>query len=100
MVALVLLVVQLAASGGSYPVELSPRFFRVIHNWVPVTQSVNAFRHAITGAFQGRYLLFMGILLGIGVLAFALGLLARRRWEFVEDRDFRPLIVPHGLLDQ
>ncbi|OLV18269.1 YhgE/Pip domain-containing protein [Deinococcus marmoris] len=92
LIALVLLVLQLAASGGSYPVELSPSFFGAIHNFVPVTQSVNAFRHALSGAFQGSYVTFMLILLGIAVLSVGVGLLGRRRWELVADEDFKPLI--------
>ncbi|GGO34023.1 YhgE/Pip domain-containing protein [Deinococcus humi] len=92
LIALVLLVLQLAASGGSYPVELAPSFFGAIHNFVPVTQSVNAFRHAMSGAFQGSYVTFMLILLSIAVLSVGAGLLGRRRWELVADQDFKPLI--------
>ncbi|GGM08074.1 YhgE/Pip domain-containing protein [Deinococcus aerophilus] len=92
LIALVLLVLQLAASGGSYPVELAPPFFGAIHNFVPVTQSVNAFRHALSGAFQGSYPTFMLVLLGIAVLSVLAGLLGRRRWELVADEDFKPLI--------
>ncbi|TSA87484.1 YhgE/Pip domain-containing protein [Deinococcus detaillensis] len=92
LIALILLVLQLAASGGSYPVELSPRFFQVIHDYVPVTQSVNAFRHAISGAFKGSYPVFTAVLLGLAVLGILLGLLGRRRWEFVADSDFKPLV--------
>lgn len=90
--ALILLVLQLAASGGSYPVELSPAFFQHIHRWIPVTQSVNAFRHSISGAYEGQYLNFMLVLLSIGVGGVILTLLGRRRWDFVRDRDFKPLI--------
>ncbi|CAM3222661.1 ABC-2 type transporter transmembrane domain-containing protein [Deinococcus saxicola] len=93
LIALVLLVLQLAASGGSYPVELSPSFFGAIHNFVPVTQSVNAFRHALSGAFQGSYATFMLVLLGIAFLSVGAGLLGRRRWELVADEDFKPLIT-------
>ena len=93
LIALVLLVLQLAASGGSYPVELSPSFFGAIHNFVPVTQSVNAFRHALSGAFQGSYVTFMLVLLGIAALSVGAGLLGRRRWELVADHDFKPLIT-------
>ncbi|CAM3593142.1 YhgE/Pip domain-containing protein [Deinococcus frigens] len=93
LIALVLLVLQLAASGGSYPVELSPSFFGAIHNFMPVTQSVNAFRHALSGAFQGSYPTFMLVLLGIAVLSVGAGLLGKRRWEVVADGDFKPLIT-------
>ena len=93
LVALILLVVQLAASGGSYPVELSPGIFRALHGWLPVTQSVGAFRHAITGAYQGQYPALMLSLAGMFAVSAALWLLGRRRWEFVPDEHFRPLIA-------
>lgn len=104
LLALILLVLQLAASGGSYPVELSPTFFGHIHRWIPVTQSVNALRHAMSGAFEGQYATFMLILLSVGVGGFVLSLLGRRRWDFVPDEDFRPLIssplAVHDLHDE
>ena len=56
-----------------------------------MTQSVNAFRHAISGAFEGQYLRFMLILLSVGVVGFVMALLGRR-WDFVNDNDFKPLI--------
>ena len=84
---LILLIVQLASSGGTYPVETAPQGFQLIHNWVPVTQSVFALRHAITGAYEGQYPTFMLFLLSMAVVGGALGLLGRRRWEFVEDED-------------
>ncbi|WP_291427082.1 YhgE/Pip family protein, partial [Deinococcus sp.] len=92
LIALILLVLQLAASGGSYPVETSPHGFQLIHNWVPVTQAVNALRHAITGAYQGDYVKFMFLLALMGLSGLGLGLLGRRRWELVKDEDFKPLV--------
>lgn len=79
LLALVLLVIQLGASGGSYPIELSPPFYRVVHAWVPVTQSVYAFKHAVSGAFEGRYPSFIIALLGLAFVSAVLGLLGRRR---------------------
>ncbi|WP_309571618.1 YhgE/Pip domain-containing protein, partial [Deinococcus sp.] len=92
LLALILLVLQLAASGGSYPVETAPHFFQVIHAWLPVTQSVGALRHGLSGAFEGHYGGFMLTLLALFAVSFGLALLGRRRWEFVPDDDFKPLI--------
>jgi putative membrane protein len=92
LLALILLVLQLAASGGSYPVETAPRFFQAIHAWLPVTQSVGALRHGLSGAFEGHYPTFMLTLLALLAVSFGVALLGRRRWEFVADDDFRPLI--------
>ena len=44
---LVFMVVQLAGSAGTYPVQLSPAFVAKIHAWVPFTYSVDAFRSVI-----------------------------------------------------
>lgn len=46
---LVFMVVQLAGSAGTYPVELSPDFVSKIHNYVPFTYTVDAFRSTICG---------------------------------------------------
>lgn len=46
---LVFMVVQLAGSAGTYPVELSPEFVSKIHDLVPFTYTVNAFRSTICG---------------------------------------------------
>lgn len=46
---LVFMVVQLAGSAGTYPVELSPGFVSKIHDYMPFTYTVNAFRSTICG---------------------------------------------------
>ncbi|AEW04428.1 YhgE/Pip C-terminal domain protein [Sulfobacillus acidophilus DSM 10332] len=48
--AIALLVLQLAASSGTYPVRLSPGFFQVIHPWLPMTWAIHWLRYAISGA--------------------------------------------------
>lgn len=47
---LVFMVIQLAGSAGTYPVEISPHFVSVIHKYVPFTYTVDAFRHTIAGS--------------------------------------------------
>lgn len=44
---LIFMVVQLAGSAGTYPVELSPAFVSRIHTYLPFTYTVNAFRSTI-----------------------------------------------------
>lgn len=46
---LVFMVVQLAGSAGTYPVELSGSFVAAIHKWLPFSYTVNAFRSTISG---------------------------------------------------
>lgn len=46
---LIFMVVQLAGSAGTYPVELSPLFVARIHKFLPFTYTVDAFRSVICG---------------------------------------------------
>ena len=46
---LVFMVLQLAGSAGTYPIEISGKFAAAIHKYVPFTYTVNAFRSAISG---------------------------------------------------
>ena len=46
---LVFMVIQLAGSVGTYPLELSGSFVPMLHDWVPFTYTVTAFRSTISG---------------------------------------------------
>lgn len=60
---LVFMVLQLAGSAGTYPIEISGSFAAAIHKYVPFTYTVNAFRSAISGgAGIGRELRILVIL--------------------------------------
>ncbi|SHE51439.1 putative membrane protein [Seinonella peptonophila] len=41
---IVILMLQLASSGGTYPIELLPKFFQNIHPWLPMSYTVHGFR--------------------------------------------------------
>lgn len=67
---IIALVLQLSASAGSYPIELSNGFFQAIHPWIPMTFSVHAFREAISigGNITGDLI----VLLSIGIISMVL----------------------------
>lgn len=46
---LIFMVIQLAGSVGTYPLELSGSFVPMLHGWVPFTYTVQAFRSTICG---------------------------------------------------
>ena len=52
---MVLLVVQVAGSGGTYPVETLPEFFRIVNPYLPFTFCINAMRECIGGMYQNYY---------------------------------------------
>lgn len=60
-VGLMLIVLQLSAAGGTYPVQTAPSFFQAISGLLPLTHSVESFRSLIAGGD-------IGIDQGVGVL--------------------------------
>lgn len=48
-IAVLWLILQLTACGGTFPMELVPKFFQVINPYMPMTYSVNALREVISG---------------------------------------------------
>jgi YhgE/Pip-like protein len=49
VIALVLLMLQLTSSAGTYPIQTSPEFFQVLHPILPMGRVVTALRHLISG---------------------------------------------------
>ena len=47
--AIILLVIQIGGSGGTFPIELTPKFFQSIHPFLPFTYTISLMREAIGG---------------------------------------------------
>lgn len=47
--AIVLLVLQLAGSGGTFPIQVTPPFFQAIHPFLPFTYAISMMREAVGG---------------------------------------------------
>ncbi|MDD0838900.1 YhgE/Pip domain-containing protein [Curvibacter sp. HBC61] len=52
ILSVLLLTLQLSAGGGVLPVELSAGFFRAVHDWLPFSWVVQAFRAVLFGAYD------------------------------------------------
>ena len=74
----VFLIIQIAGSGGSYPIELLPDFFQQVYLFFPFPYAINAMREAIAGLYQNNYLIYLlQLLLFFGVGLFV-GLVLKR----------------------
>ena len=75
MLAIVLLILQLTASGGTFPNDLVPKFFNVINPFMPFTYTISALREIISGVDYSVVgidfcvlLLIMGVCITLSVL--------------------------------
>ena len=50
--AIILLVLQVAGSGGTFPVQLTPKFFQIINPYLPFTYAISIGREAIGGIVE------------------------------------------------
>ncbi|KEQ39115.1 yhgE/Pip N-terminal domain protein [Streptococcus mitis] len=72
---LILLLLQLASSAGTYPLALTNDFFRAINPWLPMSYSVSGLRQTIsmTGNIHHQ-VIFLAVILalftGLGMLAY------------------------------
>ena len=55
-IAIVLLIIQVAGAGGTFPVELTPSFFNNLNPFMPFTHGINAMRECIGGFYGNSYL--------------------------------------------
>ncbi len=88
--AVVIMVIQIAGSGGTFPIELLPEVYRKIYIFFPFPYAINAMRETIGGAFEWEYLKNCLILLIFVAIALTVGLLVRIPVmglnEYVEER--------------
>lgn len=59
-VCVVLLVMQVAGSGGTFPIEVAPEIFRKIYPLLPFTHSMTAMRECIAGFYGYTYWIELG----------------------------------------
>ena len=80
---LILLLLQLASSAGTYPLALTNDFFRAINPWLPMSYSVSGLRQTIsmTGNIHHQ-VIFLAVIL---VLFICLGMLAYQPKKMEED---------------
>ena len=74
----VLLVMQVAGTGGTFPIECAPKFFRAVYPLLPFTHSMAALRESVGGCYGNDYwidLAKLGIFL---VIALFVGLVLRK----------------------
>jgi putative membrane protein len=89
MVAVLLLVVQMSAAGALLPIELTAPLFQALHQWLPLTWVVHAFRASLFGAYEGACAYAWAAMLATAVAALACAVVLGR-WRPVSAEAYRP----------
>lgn len=83
-IAVVIMVFQIAGSGGIYPIQTNPKIFGVLQPLWPFTYAIDAYRQAIAGPTWSNTLYDIGILSLFAVVFIVLGLLKRHIYKITE----------------
>ena len=77
-ICVVLLVMQVAGSGGTFPIEVAPEIFQKIYPFLPFTHSMTAMRECVAGFYQYTYWAELGIMCLFLLASLFLGLVLRK----------------------
>lgn len=54
-ICVILMVLQVAGSGGTFPIEMAPKAFRMVYPFLPFVHSMTAMRECIAGMYGNTY---------------------------------------------
>ena len=77
-IAVVLLVIQVAGSGGTFPIEMTPQFFQSVYKLLPFTHAMTAMRECIGGFYENTYWISLGYLSIYVIIFLFIGLVLRK----------------------
>ncbi len=78
-IAVIVMIVQVAGAGGTFPVEVMPPVFQAVNPYLPFTYSINAMRECIAGMYANAYACDLLYLCAIYIpLSLLIGVVLRR----------------------
>ena len=78
-VAVVLLVLQISATGGIYPIQIMHQFFQSIYPYMPMTYAIKLVREAQLGVVWSNYWPALITLLAIGILTVIVSVIIKEK---------------------
>ena len=79
--AIIFMVVQVAGSGGTFPIDVLPKVYRMIYRYLPFPYAMDALRETIGGMYGNYYWECIGRLFIYIIIAILIGLVLRKPFE-------------------
>jgi putative membrane protein len=78
-ISVILVILQIAAAGGTFPVDLTKPFFILIHPFLPFSYTIDGFREIISGGNWQSLFASASILLVVLIVTWMLSLISCKR---------------------
>ena len=78
VLSIVLLVFQIGGSGGTFPIELTPKFFQRIHPFLPFTYTISLMRESIGGIVREVFIKDVIVIVSIIIISALIGVFLKK----------------------
>ncbi|MBP3262128.1 YhgE/Pip domain-containing protein [Pseudobutyrivibrio sp.] len=82
----ILMVIQVAGAGGTFPIEVLPKVFQVLYKFMPFNYSMNAVRECIAGFYENTYRNCMLTLIIYGIVAIFVGVVLYYPFKLLNEK--------------
>ena len=82
----ILMVIQVAGAGGTFPIEVLPKVFQVLYKFMPFNYSMNALRECIAGFYKETYRNCMLTLIIYGIVAIFAGIVLYYPFKILNEK--------------
>ena len=80
-IGVILLVLQISATGGIYPIEIMHPFFRSLYPFMPMTYAINLIREAQLGVVWSNYIPAFTYLLCLGIVTIFIAVIIKEKLD-------------------
>ena len=84
--AVVIMVIQVAGTGGTFPKEVLPAIYQNVYQFLPFPYCMTALRECVAGMYKNDYWIALGKLILFAVGALAAGLLLKKPFIGINER--------------
>ncbi|WP_251861912.1 YhgE/Pip domain-containing protein [Clostridium sp. Marseille-Q2269] len=94
----ILLVLQISSSGGTFPIEVTPRFFQIINPMLPFTYAISGMRETVGGVIESIFVRDIVILIIYFTISILIALLLKKKLERI-NKSFIKKFKKSGLVE-
>ena len=76
--AVIIMVIQVAGAGCTFPIEVLPEVFQKIYQFLPFPYAMNLLKACVGGIYENEYWYNLGVLLGFGVFFCLIGVFLKK----------------------
>lgn len=85
-IAVIIMVIQVAGTGGTFPKEVLPDIYQTVYQFLPFPYCMTALRECVSGTWKNDYLFALLHLIPFAIVALAIGLFLKKPFLGINQR--------------